>query len=202
MGLSTTSTPPTGIVFPQGVSIVSHLGARLGGMDAQVVSQLTDNLISLSDLVKQGSIVVFNNDEGLIYNLSNSKVIPIWQEGLAWRITLHKLLDYDHLPNQSTAGREINPPLLYDSSGEPIPLNYPYDTRTSSAAYQALSAHASKEVSVKRGSSHSSCMDTPEAVAAAQRRAHYSGRIKAMSYFPLGEAVPTLYPNRFCPDSW
>jgi hypothetical protein len=88
---------------------VSREGTFVGSMPATVVKDLTDNLISFQHFVNGGSIVVLNNDEGLIWNSVNSKTIPLYRDGLSWRCYLDSIVAYDYLtdaPNDLSHWRD------------------------------------------------------------------------------------------------
>ena len=69
---------------------------KLGEVEALVVPNLQDNLVSLGDFAERGSSIVLTANGGVVRNPFNDKEINLKWESGTWRIFLRDVAGYDH----------------------------------------------------------------------------------------------------------
>ena len=76
--------------------------AKLGEIEAFVVPNLNENLISLYDFTTRGSNVILTSEGGLISNPFNDNKIELRTDRGNWRILLSDVINYSHRDQRQT----------------------------------------------------------------------------------------------------
>ena len=76
--------------------------AKLGEIEAFVVPNLNENLISLCDFTTRGSNIILTSEGGLITNPFNDNKIKLSNEFGIWRIFLSDVINYSHRDQRQT----------------------------------------------------------------------------------------------------
>ena len=84
------------VIFGDGSKGTVTANVQLGELEALVVPDLQDNLVSLSDFTSRGSNVVLTNAGGVISNPFNDKRIFLTKDYDTWRLLLADIASYDH----------------------------------------------------------------------------------------------------------
>ncbi len=87
---------PVNVVFGDGAKGTISAKVQLGELEALVVPDLQDNLVSFSDFTSKGSNVVLTNAGGVISNPFNNKRIFLTKDYDTWRLLLADIASYDH----------------------------------------------------------------------------------------------------------
>ena len=69
---------------------------QVGELEALVVPDLQDNLVSLSDFADKGSTILLSSAGGLISNSLNDKQIVLNKDDGSWRVSLSDIEKYNH----------------------------------------------------------------------------------------------------------
>ena len=75
-------------------SVVSK--GQIGELEALVVPDLSDNLVSFADFTDKGSTILLNSAGGVISNSLNDKQIVLKKDIGTWRLSLSDVANYDH----------------------------------------------------------------------------------------------------------
>ena len=69
---------------------------QIGELEALVVPDLSDNLVSFADFTDKGSTILLDSAGGVISNSLNDKQIVLKKDIGTWRLSLSDIANYDH----------------------------------------------------------------------------------------------------------
>ena len=166
-------------------SVVSK--GQIGELEALVVPDLSDNLVSFADFTDKGSTILLDSAGGVISNSLNDKRIVLKKDVGTWRLSLSDIANYDHKQDPYTvysasiskdSTSDVPPTVVCYRCGRPGHLKYNFNTRTAcpSTVCSVCKAHIGTDNHNSRNCSKESARVFPNAARSSKKKPAGKGR--------------------------